>query len=650
MKIISRESPNSDVDFSLKKDLLIPCFMYKVPIETSKNKDLNFIEKTILKLIQVDDSLKNDTIRLSKMLGFYSEKKPEDKTKIISLILTKIKDLRIDEMEDEDNSEVTIYHFYQEAYTNELLPIITKDINDFSYVEKDKFKDKIYKEISFKKEIHSKSLTNAILANGYKQNNPPKPTKSDIIKTIYKHNQNKYKGSHTIDYKNFNIEIFESELIFLHTKFYIPKNNIQSFVITNGFTNDFSTVLRKVFEYKHQELLKFLRQETKSDVDKMNNNNVNIPFEDKINRYSDIKELMKTIEKEGIKIQQDEITKDAVKRSKDMLIQSLYDLVEKSFAIFSDELHADKTLQDKKLLKTLAKDFGFYIDIEKHLSIFNVDSRDNLQKYLARTLIYKKNELYELVSLFPELFFSLNSLLELRNGVKHSDKENTLEKVNKEDLIKYKNLIYKIISIILKVKQKVITQDEIDNDDDNTYTQNAYIALEEEVNMDAMNKLPDEVKDNLTSINFYLNSVDFDTNRFNVVKEVINNLYSSFEFIVKQIINTLVINEQNIATKDEILEKIREKIEVGESLYRVSPKMVELAFQKQGASLGAYMLVYLYSQKTINPSDVILAENIIALRGHGSPSIEDVGKITLQELKALKQNSFKYIEKLMEEV
>jgi len=650
MKIISQENYNkNEIEYSLKKDLLIPCFVYRIPIETSRNKDLNFIEETILKLIQIDDSLKNDVVRLSKMLGFYNEKSTEDKTKIISLILRKIKDLRIDDEAEKANTEVTIYQFYQEAYTNELLPLITKEINEFSYPEKDyPYNESSNRQISFKKHVHSKKSIKAVLAK-WNEVKPIKPTKADIIKTIYMHNQNRYKGSHTIDYSNFNIEVFESELIYLHVKLYIPKNNIKSFVITNGFTNDFSTALRKVYEYKHQDLLKLIRSDMKSDVESSTNDDFNIPFEDKINSFRELRELIKTIEIENEKLQQDEIKKDEVKKSKDRYIQSLYDLIEKVFAIFSNDLEANKTLQNKKLVKKLAKEFGFKIDSKRHLSIFNVDSRDNLQKYIAKSLIYKKNELYDVAKLFPDLFFILNNLLGIRNGVKHTEKEKILEKVNEDALKEYRSVVYKTLSIILKIKQKTVLDKEIDNDD-NIRMQNAYIDLEEDINMDVMYKLPQEVKDNLISVNFYLNSVEFETNKFNIVKGVINSLYSTFEFILRQIINTLVIDELDIVSKDLILEKIREDIEIGESLYRVSPKMIMLAFKKQGASLGAYMLVYLYNQRNIDKADVHLIEKIISIRGHGSPTMEDVEKISQEELKKIKLNSFIYIEKLAGEI
>ena len=204
MKIISKENLQGNIEHILKKDLLIPCFVYKIPIEISKAKSLNFIEETILKLIQIDDSLKQDIWRVSRMIGFYSENKEEDRTKIVELIVSKLKDLRLDDDVQENKSEVIVYQFYQEAYTNELLPIITKELNDFSFVEKSyKLKDyNEYLQVEFKQYISSKKNTTAILANKFNREFN-KPTKSDIIKTIFEHNQQRYKESHSIDYKDF---------------------------------------------------------------------------------------------------------------------------------------------------------------------------------------------------------------------------------------------------------------------------------------------------------------------------------------------------------------------------------------------------------------------------------------------------------------
>jgi hypothetical protein len=608
MKIISKEKFHSDIDYILKKDLLIPCFVYKIPIEISRDKELNFIEETIWKLIQVDDSLKHNAIRLSKMLGFYSETKTEDKTKIIQLILNKLKDLRIED-NNEDSSKVIIYQFYQEAYGNELLPLITKETNEFSYVEKDyPFKEsKEYREISFKESIGSKNAIKAILSNQYNKRYY-QPTRSDIIKTIYIHNQNKYQGNHGIDYKNFKIDMIDKpELMYLHTKLFIPRGNIESFVITNGFTNDFSTTLRRVLENKHFELLEILRQELRQDIGKQQEYNISIPFANQILKYGDIVRNIKNIEKNINILASDESNKKDVKSSKDKLAQSLYDVVETLFAILSVNIEASESLKNKELLNSLAEDMGFEVISKNIMSIFNVHDNDNFQKYLAKSLVYKKNELYEIALQYPNFLTILNKLFSFRNGLKHSEKEETLKKIDGDLLFEYKDMIYKVISIILKVEQKDINQTSMDNDND-IYQNHAYLDLDDEFSIDIINKLPQEVKDNLIEINYWFNGMEFNSNKNNIVNIVLNNIYSSLELLFRKRLDKL-------------------------------PKK---------ASLG-YIYNCLKDDKNMDSNDIKLVKEIVSRRGHGTQSMEDVLKITEKELKILKDRSFNYIKKLMEE-
>jgi len=608
MKIISKEKFHSDIDYILKKDLLIPCFVYKVPIEISRDKKLNFIEETIMKLIQVDDSLKYNAMRLSKILGFYSETKTEDKTKIIQLILNKLKDLRIED-NNEDSSEVIIYQFYQEAYGNGLLPLITKEINEFSYVEKDySFKEsKEYREISFKESIASKNTIKAILSNQYHKKYY-QPTRSDIIKTIYIHNQNKYQGSHGINYKNFKIDMIDRpELMYLHTKLFIPRGNIESFLITNGFTNDFSTTLRRVLENKHFELLEILRKELRQDIGKQKEYNISIPFDNQILKYGDIVRNIKNIEKNINVFTSDESNKKDVKSAKDKLAQSLYDVVEILFSILSVNIEANESLKNKELLNSLAENMGFEVISKKIMSIFNVHDHDNFQKYLAKSLVYKKNELYEIASQYPRFLIILNKLFSFRNGLKHSEKEETLEKIDGDLLFEYKDMIYKVISIILKVEQKDINQTSMDNDND-IYQNHAYLDLDDEFSIDIINKLPQEVKDNLIEINYWVNGMEFNSNKNNIVNIVLNNIYSSFELLFRKQLDNL-------------------------------PKK---------ASLG-YIYNCLKDDENMDSNDIKLVKEIVSRRGHGTQSIEDVLKITEKELKILKDRSFNYIKKLMEE-
>lgn len=610
MKIISKEKNHSDIEHILKKDLLIPCFVYKIPIEISKNRTLNFIEETILKLIHIDESLKQDIERLSKMIGFYSEKKDEDKTKIVKLIVSKLKDLRLDDNVQDNKSEVIIYQFYQEAYTNELLPIITQELNDFSFDEKSyKFQDyDEYVQVEFKQSIGSKKNTKAILVNQFNEKFY-NPSKADIIKTIFEHNQQKYKESNTIDYKDFKIEtIGNPELIYLHVKLYMP--SIKSFVVTNGFTNDFSPILRKLFENQHLSLLNILKNETKVDAQKNQSRNIDIPFENSINRYSNIKVLVKKIEEQSFILKNDDSSKDEIQKAKDLFAQNLYDVIEKAFSYLSQDLVDTQDLKKKELLNKLAQDCGFQVDNKRDLPIFKVHNNDNLQKYFAKALFYKKDELYDLAIKYPNILFTLKILFDFRNPLKHcGQREETLLKIQTEKLFEYKDIIYKSISIILRVKQKKIKVQETTIDDSDSHFINAYLDLENEFGIDIVNQFPQEVKDNLLSINFALNGMDFEQNKSAVVNEVLTRLYSSIELLLRKKINNL----------------------------------------PEKSSLG-YIYNILVDKKYLSENDLKLIHDLKKLRGHGNLSLEDISHIKEKTLRELKNSSFLFIRKLYEKV
>ncbi|WP_418186559.1 hypothetical protein [Aliarcobacter lanthieri] len=617
MKIISKEIYKDNKEYKLKKDLLLPCFMYKIPIEISRYRTLNFIEETILKLIQIDEDLKQDVERLSKMIGFYSENKDKDedkdedkdKTKIVKLMLSKLKDLRLDDNELDNKSEVIIYQFYQESYTNELLPIITKELNDFSFVEKrykyqEDYND--YDLVEFKQSIGSKTNTKAILAKGFNKKSS-KPSKMDIIKTIYNHNQAKYEESSVIDYKDFNIDtVGEPELIYLHVKLLMP--NIKTFVVSNGFTKDFSPILRKLFENEHSELLSIFKNETRVDAEKNQNVDIDIPFENSINNYEDVKDLVKQIEKQSLILKNNSSNKDEIKKAKDFFTRNLYDVIEKAFFYLSEKLEDTQDLKKRDLLNSLAQDCGFKVSAEKHLPIFNVHNNDNLQKYFAKALFYKKDELYDLAIKYPNILFTFEKLFNFRNSLKHSgDRDDILLKIKTEELFEYKDIIYNSISIILKVKQKTIKEQELIVDDTDSHSTNAYLDLENEFGIDVVNQFPQELEDNLLSINFALNGIDFEQNKSTVVTEVLTKLYSSIELLLRK-------------------------------------KIVDLP---EKSSLG-YIYTILEDKKNLPEADLKLINEVIELRAHGNLRLEDISKIKEKELIELKDKSFLFIKKLYE--
>lgn len=662
MKILSIENKKNFIDFELKKDILIPCWIYKIPIKTKKGKQLNFIEKTILELIKVDNRLKDDIDKLSEILGFCKRDengkiyKEGDKREIIKLMLIKIKQLKQEnELDDEKNIDINIYQFYQEVYTNELLPLITQDINDFSFTENNKIYidkkrntiDNFYRLIDFKQDISS-SKTCAVLVDDFNKNKFVSPTQADLIKAIHLHNKNQYKGSHFINYTDVNIDITEPELIYLHTKLYIPKINIESIIITNGFSNDYSTLLRNVFTNKYKELIKRFREEIQSDTDKLKENITNIPFENKIKKYPDIVSKIRVIENNITILQNKSSNSKEIKNAK-LIAQNYYDICEELFKVLSEDVKDDYIIKKKSPLQELAKDIGFKLNKKKAFKIFNVSSVDNLQKYLAKSIILKKDELFELSSSFPQLLFVLDKLFVYRNGLKHSAREETLKKIDEKELLEYKDMIYKMLSIILRVKQKVINNSEFVSDESHRY--NAYIAIENELGIDIMNKLPQEIKDNLETINFYLYENDFEINKYQIVENVINLLYSCLEFIIKKLINTLyLIDTKKIISKEKILEVVESKVTLSSTLATVRVSMIDQVLKNTGGSLGAYMLVYLYFKDMPTQNEVDLVQEVLTLRGHGNPSKEDVLKIRREKLENLKTDSFKYIKKLIEEI
>lgn len=656
MKILSIEQNNDSIQYSLKRDMLVPCWVYSVPIKVKKGSQLNFIEKTVLELIQIDNSLKNDIERLSSILGFFSHDKKEDKTEILKLILKKIDSLRLEEIEnelDEKDDDVNIYQFYQEVYSNEVLPIVTKDVKNYSYSENNaKFHENYFRKIIFKPNISSSKTIKSFLIDKFDKNTYTYPSQSDLIKTIFLHNQSNCETCHKIDYTDTNIDINEKpELVYLHTKLYIPSNNIEKIIITNGFTNGFSSLFRNIFMDQFQEFLKLFREELATDVDKRKETDIKIPFDNHINHYPVIESNIRKIEKE-FPILQDNLSNSKEIKSAKKIAEIYYDIIEELLKNLTINKKYNSSLKDKVLLKKLAIDIGFKINSKNKFKIFNVSfSKDNLQKYLAKAIIYKVKELYEIADKYPKFLYILEELFPYRNAFKHSDNESNIEKINEYKLIKYKSIVYDIISIVLKINQ---TTNEIEYiNDDMGYIQNAYIRLESELSIETMSKLPQEIKDNFVSINFYLSEEnDFDTNKYNTVKEVINTIYSTFEFILKKLVNNIPSEKkQQFSDKKRALSKIQSsEITLGESLTSVGENMLNQALNNTGGSLGAYMLIYLYFQDYTENEFINLIEEILILRKHGVPTMEEVQNITKDKLDNLKQESYKYLEKLLEEI
>lgn len=106
--------------------------------------------------------------------------------------------------------------------------------------------------------------------------------------------------------------------------------------------------------------------------------------------------------------------------------------------------------------------------------------------------------------------------------------------VNPENLFEYKEIIYKSISVILRVKQKSINTQGVTIDDTDSHLGNAHLDLENEFGIDVVKLFPQEIKDNLEWINFNLNGMDFEQNKITIVNEVLTKLYSSIELLLRK--------------------------------------------------------------------------------------------------------------------
>lgn len=639
MKILSVESDKDSIDYKLKKDLLIPCWIYKVPIETSRENKLNFLEETILELTDIDDSLFTDIDRLSSLLGF------ENKD-IIKLVLKRLKQLKLSDRNDDiEKNEVNVYLFYQEAYTGELLPIITKDLNEFSYPENNKkFQEDIYREIAFKQRISSNRKTKAILVDRFNEQ-ASAPTREDIIKSIYLHNQKNYENFSKIECEDFKIDIVNTnELIYLHVKLYMPKNSNDSIIVSNGFSNDYSILFREIYKNQHQNLISYFRSELKQDIE-LKANKIDVPFENKIINFPEVLKNIQEIENNKEKLNHTN-SKASIIFYKDKIMKSLYDGLEQTFKNYVKNLKDTESLKNKNLLYELALKAGFNLNIKiDKLPIFNISKQDNLQKFIAKSLFYKKDEIYEVAMKYPNLLYTISNLFSIRNSLKHSGHEETLTNIEISTIENYIKTIYLVISLILRIKEKSNINN-IENNDD-IYFQNSYIDLEVELSIDILKELPQEVQNNLVYINYYLNELNFEENKYIIVKEIINQLYSSFEYIFKNIVAILCADRRKITCKDEIIEKIGEN-NLNISLLSVNPINIEEAQKNQKASLGAYFLVYLYYLEDIDTEVINLLQKILVERKHSNPSIEEIEQTSLEYLRKLKIDSFKLIKILME--
>ena len=601
MKIISLNE--SLIDYVVKQNLLIPCYWYKIPVEINDG-GFNFLEETIYRLKEVYNSL--DIVEIAKMLGL------EDRQDLTKAVLDKI------EIFEKNDRKTTIYlNFFQEAVANRLLPILAKNIDNFG----------IIKENYFKKELDTKFVKfekNERDLNSYALNfkkNKTNLQERDFFQVILKNNKNKSDSQYLLKIninKISNFKIIEPELVYLHTRFIIPESNQNEFLISSGFNSGYLIELKEILENNFSNLIMELKEKRK--VESNINEEIKLPFD--LKDFPQIKNYFLNIEKEFKEY--DKKDADQIQKLKEKILLNLFDSIEKSFEILSQGINIKTNKQ--RVLNILQKKYRF--EYKSNFILF-YEKNGSIQEYFAKSIIANKDEIKELEIYSKRSLVFIEKLLELRNKLKHSE---TID-LSRIDIKKYKRISYHIVKILLNLKDKQIKEN-VSYDEELKF--NAYDNVKRDF-FDEYSLMDEFIKDKLSNIYFYMDEIGYNKDKFNVSKEVINSIYSIFEYILKDKIK----HENTDFSKKEILNEFED---LPVELKSVRESMFEKAKQGYGSTLGAIYLIYLkISNNRYNMSNLIA--KIIKLRGHGN----NVQILSNDELLDLKNESFKFIKKLIRE-
>jgi len=588
MKIISFDE-KIDIEYILKRDILIPCFMYNFSIEI-KEKGKNILEETIFKLKKFDSRL--EAKEIANLLGF------DDKIDLIKVVLEK-------NFQDEDKRiDTKFIHFFKEVYTNNFLPLIATKI------------DKFYYFIEHKKTFEKNNKKIDVITLNSNFNHTP-PTQTDFHKIIIKNIKNRIYSKYIeklspkmIEKINFE---FTPEKVYIHTRFIIPKENPSTFLITTGFDNGFSLELKELLNNNFKNLVVSLKEKVKTENVEETQNKIKLPFEG-VDKYPNIKRLVKNIERNYQNYQNNDLAKNKQKE-KQKILKDLFEMIERSFEII---IKTDMDIETSQLFAILKDRYNFKYN--RDFKLFT-HRKNSIHQYLRQAIALNVDELKELPK--NTLIF-INKLLSIRDNLMHSKEVN----LNEIDISKYIKNSYKIISILLHLKQ-INIENSIETQIEETYF-NSKNKIEKEF-IDVVNYFDDYILEKLEDIDFYLNEIKYEKDSINVSKNVILSLYSIFEYIFKAKIKNLNITKKEILKKFPILPP---------ELKGVNEKYILSAQKKENSTLGGVYLVYMYENNDKKLTNLI--SEIIKYRGHGNL----VKPLSKEKLLDIKNRSFEYIKKL----
>ncbi|UTC82221.1 hypothetical protein [Treponema denticola] len=678
----------------LSKQFFWPIYRHKVAITGFNFQNLNLFEYFVLKFTEAAGKEKSVLKKLTAMeedlIDFLQQrlyhKNYLDENYYITesgkQVLHEITEVQENAEENSNsNHEPDFFYIYSDSFTGSLLPKIT------AIKEEKVIQSNITQEgknlIVFKKTTSvgkaSENDDKKIWAFDFPVQHDQDISKKEVEQLIIK----AMKDSLLPAQSNFKVEsINETEKVYLAVYFILQEGNTEKWLITEGFSNDFSTV------FVPENLKKGDQDEILKSRDDIVQKFINIPekikkelTEEQIKKlspyykYGEIFKKLKIIEIEKPALQKTDVidTTDkqkTVQKIKKTLISNLYEVMEWSFFHSTDEIkNKDKVLKSlkgkakaeikEKALKAIKK-YSIIVEEKnkKNLNVkygsilYSLKGEPQLMPLVVFHLIAEDKNFGILIKKAPQLIDALIELTDLRNRAKHGDDID----IESEKIDLYYSMCYNILNLLFPaVQNKIDTK--LSQKDISYYSETenkirvkkmkAEMKVEEALGFALQRKLPSEIYTDIVDIEkFFIDSEGPDIN-------VINNFYNIFDKIFTKINRSLSQPSKAIKIQD-CIEKAEnagfvmdnEKFEV---FTQINIERLQKALENHPISLQASFLVFLFKieQKQLEkikkkcPSMIVTIHSIAKLRGHG-----DI-LIIRKEVPELIKNSIKEAQELL---
>lgn len=556
-KIISIEDENVRYKYAY---ILLPCFCYEIQIEC-KDTNSNILQDTIKELVEVDSGLKNESQKLAKMLGFaeYDE--------LIQLILEQIDSI------EKTKPKIRQVYIFKERYGKSFLPFVLQ--------EKIIFKEFTYFNGDFRVDLGDKMAYARSDFNNLSDERNLET--SEIYKIFIKHNKNNQRNN--LNVLNFNANNAEDSCFeaLLLCKICFDRANNEKFYITDGYDNNYNTLLAEIFRREKADFLRELRKINK--IDDLREETIKIPF--------------KGLEKHTLlydnvcKVQRESFDKDV----------ALYAAFENVFEILSKNYQ--KCNENKANLIKLAKKYGFKIDKNDEILVLGGDK--NLAQTLSRIFINDSNLAKDLAYLNVKLLTLLSRAKTCRDTQMHSASE--VLNLDEKDFKILKDILYDLINRRLNIKFSQNNEIKVQNSSQN----NALIDFEEEFKMEFLN----EISQAKSKFAFAYKLLEKELNKAQY-NEFIVHLYVAIEAILKQKIDDyLQLNKFDFKDKNSLISSLQSKnMQISALLSSIKDINIINAIKGENTTLNALYAVCL-TFLNFSQDDKENIENIIDLRGHG---------------------------------